>query len=76
MAAETIIIPVDSQTARAYAAASAEERRKMQLLLALRLQDLTASTGKSLVELMDEIGRRAEASGLTPEVLESLLDDE
>jgi hypothetical protein len=71
-----ITIEVDEQAAKAFAAASAEERRKIQLLLSLRLQDLTLSPAKSLKDVMDEIGAKAEARGLTPGILESLLHDE
>jgi hypothetical protein len=76
MATETITIRVDSEAARAFATASTEEQRKIQLLLSLRLQDLTKSPRKPLQAIMDEIGQRAEARGLTPAILESLLKDE
>lgn len=76
MAKATISLEVDADSARAYAAASAEDRRKLQLLLGLRLRELTAHPARPLKEVMDDIGRHAEASGLTPEILESLLRDE
>ena len=52
------------------------EQQKLQLLLSLRLQELTSAPDKSLQTVMDEIGRAAEARGLTPEILETLLRDE
>jgi len=76
MATATITVQVDAEAAKAFAKASPEEQRKIQLLLNLRLQDLTASHGKSLKAVMDEIGARAEARGLTPAIIESLLRDE
>ncbi len=76
MATATIPLEVDADTTRAFAAASAEDRRKLQLLLRLRLRELTARPARPLKEVMDEIGRYAEACGLTPETLESLLRDE
>jgi hypothetical protein len=76
MAAATIALEVDADTARAFAEASAEDRRKLQLLLGLRLRELTTRPARPLKEVMDEIGRHAEARGLTPEILESLLRDE
>ncbi len=76
MATATIFIEVDADAARAFSQASAEERRKLQLLLDLRLRDLTGSPVRSLKEIMDEIGKQAEAQGLTPELLESLLHGE
>jgi hypothetical protein len=76
VATATISIEVDADTARAFSAASAEDRRKLQLLLRLRLRELTARPARTLKEVMDDIGRYAEASGLTSEILESLLRDE
>ena len=75
MTTETITIRVDPAAARAFDAAPTEDQRKMQLLLGLRLQDLTASDSKSLKAVMDEIGFKAKARGLTPAILESLLDE-
>ena len=76
MTTATISIEVDADAARAFSEASAEERRKLQLLLSLRLRELTASPARPLKAVMDDIGARAEARGLTPEILESLLHGE
>jgi hypothetical protein len=76
MATTTITIQVGAKAANAFAEASPEEQRKIQILLSLRLQDLTASQGKSLQAIMNEIGAHAEARGLTPSNLETLLHDE
>ncbi len=72
----TISVEVDAETARAFSAASEEDRRKLQLLLRLRLRELTASPSRPLKDVMDDIGRNAEVHGLTPAILESLLRDE
>jgi len=74
MATEAISIQVDPATARAYDAASPEERRKLQLLLRLRLRELTTGPSRPLKQIMDELGQEAESRGLTPEILESLLN--
>ena len=76
MATATISIQVDEETAKAFAAAPTEEQRKMEFLLRLRLQDLTLGPQRPLKVVMNEIGEQAEARGLTPEILESLLRDE
>lgn len=76
MPTATISIEVDANTARAFSEAPAEEQRRLQLLLGLRLRELTAVPVRPLREVMDEIGARAESRGLTPEVLEHLLHDE
>ncbi|QNI32509.1 hypothetical protein H7849_00295 [Alloacidobacterium dinghuense] len=69
----TITIHLDPQTARAYNAARAEEKRKMQALLSLWLQELTSGEIPSLQQVLDETGRKAQERGLTPEILEALL---
>ena len=76
MGTANITIRVEEAVARAFNEASADEQKKLQLLLSLRLQDLTIAPGKSLRAVMDEIGRTTEARGLTPEILETLLRDE
>lgn len=76
MATATISIQVDEEVAKAFAAAPAEEQRKIELLLRLRLQDLLLRPQRPLKVVMDEIGEQAEARGLTPEILESLLREE
>jgi hypothetical protein len=72
----TITIPLDAQTARAYSSASPEDKKKMEALVSLWLRALAAGQYPSLRKALDEIGRKAEARGLTPEVLESLLKGE
>jgi hypothetical protein len=75
MATAPITIEVDEESAKAFTQASSEEQRKMQLLLSLRLRELIAKPRKSLKGLMDEIGAEAEARGITPEILDSILQD-
>ncbi|HUY34241.1 MAG TPA: hypothetical protein VMV69_15955 [Pirellulales bacterium] len=71
----TISIQVDADAARAFRQAPAEEQRKLQILLSLRLRELTAGPSRPLRDIMDEIGAHAKAKGLTPEILGSLLND-
>jgi hypothetical protein len=67
---EEITIRVDPEAARAYRAASEQERRKLDLLLTLRLHD-ALRPGGALEDLMRDISRKAQERGLTPEILES-----
>jgi len=69
-----ITIPVDPKTARAFEQASAEEQRKLRLLLSLRLSELTTTPLPSLQTILDEVGREAQEKGLTPEILDTLLN--
>ncbi|HEX9221733.1 MAG TPA: hypothetical protein VF860_00245 [Candidatus Acidoferrales bacterium] len=73
MAKPTITIPLDPETARAYDSAAPEEKRKIQALLSLWLRELAADQYPSLQQILDEVGRKAKARGLTPEILDSLL---
>jgi len=69
----TITIPVDPETAQAYNSATPEERRKMQALLSLWLREVAINGSPSLQTVLDDVGRKARARGLTPEILESIL---
>ena len=75
MANLSITIPLDPQTARAYDSASPEEKRKIQALLSLWLRELAVGDYPSLQQVLDEVGNKAKARGLTPEILDSLLKD-
>jgi hypothetical protein len=70
-----ITIPLDADTAKLYHQMPADLREKVVLLLSLQLRDLIAES-RPLQAIMDEISQRAEARGLTPEVLASLLSEE
>ena len=74
MQTEEITIRVDSEAARAYRAAPEQERRKLDALLSLHLHDALRPEG-TLQEIMHEIGRKAQVRGLTPEILESILNE-
>jgi hypothetical protein len=75
MATASITIQVSEEAARAYAEVTPDERQKIELLLDLQLRDLTTLPRKSLQTIMDELGAKAAARGLTPAALESLLND-
>lgn len=75
MATETITINVDAEAARAFNEASAEEKRKLEALISLRLIEAT-DRSQTLKEAMSEISRKARERGLAPEILQSILDEE
>jgi predicted amino acid racemase len=75
MANPTITITLDPQTARAYDSAAPEEKRKMQALLSLWLRGLAGGQYPSLQQVLDEVGQKAKARGLTTETLDSILKD-
>ena len=76
MSTEAITLEVDSEAARAFRSVSAEGREKLQVLLGIWLREYARADALSLKETMDEISRKAQGRGLTPEILESVLEEE
>ena len=76
MANVAITIEVDSEAAEAFTTASPEERKKIELLLSMHLKSITSKPARPLKKVMDDLGAQAAASGLTPEILESILRGE
>ncbi len=70
-----ITIRVDAEAAKAYAAASADEREKIDLLLSLRLSQVTGPSAP-LEQIMREISESARARGLTEDRLNQMLREE
>jgi len=66
-------IPLDTETARIYEKAPQADKKKMQLLLSLWLREFEKPS-ISLDKLMDEVSRKAQERGLTPEILDSILN--
>ena len=78
-ASKEIMIKVDPETAKAYDALSPEEKKKMQILLNLRLKRGMKETFPKdlsrLEKIVQQARKEAEAGGLTPEILEDILND-
>ncbi|MBM3238809.1 hypothetical protein FJZ31_21170 [Candidatus Poribacteria bacterium] len=75
MSVEQITISVSADVANVYRAASEEERCKLDVLVKLRLRDATR-TKTSLKQIMWEISQNAQKRGLTPEILQSILNEQ
>ena len=71
---DQITVSVDPDVASAYRLASDSDRRKFDLLVNLRLRDATQSTA-SLQDIMREVSQNAQQRGLTPDILQSILDE-
>ena len=74
MTIANITIPLNQQTAKIYTGASAENKKKLRLLLGLWLREFAVAP-RALCVIMNQISDRAQARGLTPEILESLLNE-
>ena len=72
MATTVINMEVESDVAAIYQKAPAEDRSKLSVLWAVLLREYQ-SCPAPLQQLMDEIGAKARARGLTPAMLESIL---
>jgi len=70
----SITVQVDQKTARLYQKVTAKDREKLRVLLSICLRELV-SPSPQLDAVMDEISEKAVARGLTPDILESLLDE-
>ena len=75
MATETITIRVDARAAQVFKAAPEAEQQKLEELLSLRLLE-ASQTSESLESLMRHISQNAQQLGLTPEILQDILNDD
>jgi len=75
MSTETTSIQGEPDIANAYNSASQEDQKKIKMLMRLWLRELSTQSNMSLTEVMDMISDRAQARGLTPEILESILNE-
>jgi hypothetical protein len=76
MGVTTISIPLEAQAAEAYRLAPLEKREWLEMLVNLLVREFVKYSPQSLLALMNEMSREAQANGLTPALLESLLADE
>jgi len=73
----TLTLPVNDEIARRFAHATPQEKAKLELLVSLCLwETIGAKPKQTLEQLMDEISAEAARRGLTPEILESILNED
>jgi hypothetical protein len=70
-----ISIEVSPEAAELYQSAPPEEKERVRSLVDLLIRKPVNNDLEFLRKLMDEISDEAEARGLTPEILESLLNE-
>jgi hypothetical protein len=76
MTTATIRVQVDDQAARLFAAAPADRRAQLGLLISDLIEQFAESTPTSMFPLMDAMSREADNNGLTPDILDAILHDE
>ena len=69
----TVNISLDNETAKIYEKAPLADKKKIQLLMSLWLREFE-NPSITLDKLMDDISHKAQERGLTPEILESILN--
>ncbi|SKB14432.1 conserved hypothetical protein [Planktothrix sp. PCC 11201] len=75
---QEITIKVPEEIAQAYREASDIEKQQIELkfstLMKLKINSIQTEKVDTLGQLMDDISRKAIARGLTPEILEEILN--
>lgn len=74
MKSKTISIHVSSEAARVYESAPANQQRKLDALISLKLTEGNR-TRRSLEEIISEISGKAQERGMTPDILNSILNE-
>jgi len=77
---QEITIKVPEEIAQAYREASDLEKQQIELkfstLMKLKINSIQTEKVDTLGQLMDDISRKAIARGLTPEILEEILNED
>ena len=73
---EPITLMVDPQAAQAFRSFSPAAQNEFAELIALRLRVASPGPRRSLDEIMDEVGKQAQEHGMTPDILQSILEEE
>lgn len=66
----------DPKIVAIYESATEEEREKMARWIEIALWGAMNPSDQTLADAMDDLAQEAAANGLTPEILESMLEDE
>ncbi|MCE2439163.1 MAG: hypothetical protein J4F39_07035 [Candidatus Latescibacteria bacterium] len=75
METRVIRIRVSTEAAQTYETANEVEQRKLNALLSLKLSEVGRAK-KPLEVVMSEISCKARERGMTPEILESILNEQ
>ena len=75
MGASTITIEVPQDVAEAYEKATPATRRVVEFQLQAKARDALKLPRRSLEEIMDDMSREAQERGLTPDILQAILDE-
>jgi hypothetical protein len=75
METKPITVHVNLAAAHIFETAPQEQRRKIEALISLKLTQ-TADEKRTLEAVMSDISQKAQERGLTPEILDSILNEQ
>jgi hypothetical protein len=75
METKIISIRVNAEAARLFETVSEEEQHKLEALLSIKLSQALHKK-RTLEEVMSEISQKAQERGLTPDILDSILNEQ
>lgn len=72
----SVTLPIEDDIAQAFTNAAPEDQRKFQTLVEILMREFVTADQDTLSDLMDSISDKAQARGLTEEILAALLNDD
>jgi hypothetical protein len=75
METKPITVHVNLEAAHIFETAPQEQRRKIEALISLKLTQ-TNREKRTLEAVMSDISKKAQERGLTPEILDSILNEQ
>lgn len=72
----TLTLQLDAEAVQVFENISDSEKEKLEMLVSCLFKDYQKSSIKTLKKTMDNISEKAQARGLTPEILEEILAEE
>jgi hypothetical protein len=75
METKPITVRVNLEAAHIFETAPQEQRRKIEALISLKLTQANREK-RTLEAVMSDISQKAQARGLTPEILDSILNEQ
>ncbi len=72
----TLTLQLDSEAVQVFENISDSDKEKLEMLVSCLFKDYQKSSIETLKKTMDDISEKAQARGLTPEILEEILAEE
>lgn len=73
---QSVTLQLDAEAVDVFQTVSEVDKEKLQFLVSSLFKEYKVSNQNTLKKTMDEINKKAQERGLTPEILSSILDEE